>query len=104
MPTDPTFRMTVDDIFSIKGRGTVVTGQVESGTLKVGDEVQITGAAGVKKTAVVSGVEMFRKQLPEVKAGDNVGVLLKAVSKDDVQRGDVLTASTASNLDFTWKP
>jgi translation elongation factor EF-Tu-like GTPase len=95
-PIDSTFRMPVEDIFTIKGRGTVVTGRVESGTLKVGDEVQITGQAGVKKTAVVTGLEMFRKQLTEVKHGDNVGVLLTNVGKNDVQRGDVLEASSRS--------
>jgi elongation factor Tu len=78
-----------------------VTGQIESGTLKVGDEVQITGQMGAKKTAVVSGVEMFRKQLTEAKAGDNVGVLLKTITKDDIQRGDVLVGR---DMDFTWKP
>jgi elongation factor Tu len=101
MSTDPTFRMTVEDIFSIKGRGTVVTGRIESGVLKKGDEVQITGPAGVKKTAVVTGVEMFRKQLAEAKSGDNVGVLLKDIDKNDIQHGDVLVGR---DLTFTWKP
>ena len=101
MSTDPTFRMKVDDIFTIKGRGTVVTGQIESGTLKVGDEVQITGQAGAKKTAVVTGVEMFRKQLTEAKAGDSIGVLLKDIGKNDIQRGDILVGR---DNEFTWKP
>ena len=99
MSTDPTFRMTVQDVFSIKGRGTVVTGQIQSGTLGVGDEILIQGKSS--KTTVVNGIEMFRKIVTRVQAGDNVGVLLKDISKEDVQQGDVLTGS---NLDFTWKP
>ena len=100
MSTDPTFRMTVQDVFSIKGRGTVVTGRVESGTLNVEDELLIQGK-NASKTAVVNGIEMFRKVTKQAKAGDNVGVLLRDISKEDVQQGDVLTGS---NLDFTWKP
>lgn len=99
MSTDPTFRMTVQDIFSIKGRGTVVTGQIESGSLGVGDEILIQGKSS--KTTVVNGIEMFRKIVDRAQAGDNIGVLLKDISKEDVQQGDVLTGS---NLDFTWKP
>ena len=101
MPTDPAFRMTVEDVFSIKGRGTVVTGKIESGTLKVGDEIQITGQAGVKKTAIVAGLEMFRKKLTEVKPGDGVGVLLKDVARDEIQKGDILVGRDPY---FTWKP
>ncbi len=100
MSTDPFFRMTVDDVFSIKGRGTVLTGKIESGTLKVGDEVAIQGKNGEKRV-VVAGVEMFRKMLNQANAGDNVGVLLRDITKQDVQRGDVLLAP---NQDFTWKP
>ncbi len=92
MSTDPTFRMTVQDVFSIKGRGTVVTGQIESGILAVGDEIRIQGKHS-SKTAVVTGVEMFRKVVKQAQAGDNVGVLLRDVSKQDVERGDVLTGS-----------
>jgi elongation factor Tu len=85
------FRMTVDDVFSIKGRGTVATGQIQSGTVRVGDRVRITRASGGgAKTTTVSGVEMFRKVLAEARAGDNVGLLLKEVAKNDLQRGDVL--------------
>jgi elongation factor Tu len=101
MAIDPAFRMPVEDIFSIKGRGTVITGRIESGTLKVGDEVQITSQSGIKKTAVVAGLEIFRKQLAEAKAGDNVGVLLKDIARNDVQRGDVLVGRDPY---FSWKP
>ncbi len=101
MSTDSAFRMTVEDIFTIKGRGTVVTGKVEAGTLKVGDEVQITGALGPKKKVVVAGVEMFRKKLNQVKAGDSVGVLLRDATSNDIERGDVLTGSAPY---FSWKP
>jgi elongation factor Tu len=88
------FRMPVDDVFSIKGRGTVATGQIQSGTVRVGDQVRITRASGgAAKTAIVSGVEMFRKMLTEAKAGDSVGLLLKEVAKTDLQRGDVLEAA-----------
>jgi len=100
MPTDPSFRMTIEDVFSIRGRGTVVTGQVESGTLKVGDEIQIQRQDSRKK-AVVTGIEAFRKMLQQAQAGDNVGVLLRDINKQDVQHGDVLLGSDS---DFTWKP
>ena len=99
MPTDPTFRMTVEDIFSIKSRGTVVTGRIESGTLAVGDEIRIQGK-GAGRTTMVAGIEQFRKVVTQAGAGDNVGVLLKDISKEDVQQGDVLTGS---EVDFTWK-
>lgn len=98
MTSDPAFRMTVQDVFFIKGRGTVVTGQVESGTLTVGDEIQIQGKSS-SRTTVVTGIEMFRKVLTQVKAGDNVGVLLKDIIKNEVQPGDVLTGSESV---FTW--
>jgi Elongation factor Tu domain 2 len=81
------FRMTVDDVFSIRGRGTVVTGQIEEGTLQVGDEVRINDTRQVK----VDGIEAFRKTLKEANAGDNVGVLLRALGRDDIKRGDVLS-------------
>ena len=100
MTTDPFFRMTVDDVFSIRGRGTVVTGKIESGTLKVGDEVAIQGTNGEKRVIVI-GIEMFRKMLSQANAGDEVGVLLKDISKQDVQRGDVILCP---GEDFTWKP
>ncbi len=87
--TDKPFLMSIEDVFSIKGRGTVVTGRIDRGVVKVGDEIQILGMGADKKTAV-TGVEMFRKQLEEGQAGDNVGVLLRGVEKDEVERGMVL--------------
>ena len=86
MPTDPSFRMTVEDVFSIAGRGTVVTGQIEAGTIRIGDEVIIRGNE-VDKKATVVGVESFRKMLQEAKAGENVGILLRGIGKADVARG-----------------
>lgn len=86
---DKPFLMPVEDVFSIKGRGTVVTGRVERGVVKVNDEIEIVGIVPTKKT-VVTGVEMFRKELDQGQAGDNVGVLLRGVEKDDVERGQVL--------------
>ncbi len=88
--TDKPFLMAVEDVFSITGRGTVVTGRVERGTLKVGDEVEIVGLSDEKKKTVVTGIEMFRKQLDEAIAGDNIGVLLRGITKDEVERGQVL--------------
>ena len=81
--------MPIEDVFSISGRGTVVTGRVERGKVKVGEEIEIVGLKPTEKT-VVTGVEMFRKLLDEGVAGDNVGVLLRGVEKDDVERGQVL--------------
>jgi elongation factor Tu len=86
---DGTFLMPVEDVFSISGRGTVVTGRVERGIVKVGDEVEIVGIRDTTKTTV-TGVEMFRKLLDEGRAGDNVGVLLRGTKRDDVERGQVL--------------
>ncbi|MFT3891009.1 MAG: EF-Tu/IF-2/RF-3 family GTPase [Anaerolineales bacterium] len=100
MSTDPAFRMTVQDVFSIKGRGTVVTGRIESGTLNVGDEILVQGKSG-SKTAMVNGIEMFRKVTDQARAGDNVGILLRDIGKEDIQQGDILTSS---NFEFTWKP
>jgi len=88
--TDKPFLMAIEDVFSITGRGTVVTGRVERGTLKVGDEVEIVGLSDEKKKTVVTGIEMFRKQLDEAIAGDNIGVLLRGITKDEVERGQVL--------------
>ena len=87
---DKPFLMPVEDVFSITGRGTVATGRVETGVVKVGDEVQIMGL-GADKKSVVTGVEMFRKILDEGEAGDNVGLLLRGIDKDEVRRGMVLT-------------
>ena len=84
------FLMPVEDIFSITGRGTVATGRIETGVVKVGDEVQILGL-GEDKKSVVTGVEMFRKILDEGEAGDNVGLLLRGVDKNEIKRGMVIT-------------
>jgi len=84
------FLMPVEDVFSIKGRGTVVTGKVSRGVLKVNEEVEIVGLSEKTKKTVVTGVEMFRKSLDEAMAGDNVGLLLRGVEKDEVQRGQVI--------------
>jgi elongation factor Tu len=87
--TDKTFLMPVEDVFSISGRGTVVTGRVERGIVKVGEEVEIVGIRPTQKTTV-TGIEMFRKLLDEGQAGDNCGVLLRGTKKEDVERGQVL--------------
>ena len=86
---DKPFIMPVEDIFSIQGRGTVVTGRIEAGIVKVGEEVEIVGFTDTRKT-VVTGVEMFKKLLDEGRAGDNVGLLVRGIDKDDVERGQVL--------------
>ncbi len=86
---DKPFLMPVEDVFSISGRGTVATGRIESGVIKVGEEVEIVGVTATKKS-VCTGVEMFRKLLDSGQAGDNVGILLRGVERDDIQRGQVL--------------
>lgn len=86
---DKPFLMPIEDVFSIKGRGTVVTGRIESGKVEVGEEIEIVGIRDTE-TTTVTGVEMFRKMLDEGQAGDNVGVLLRGKGKDDVERGQVL--------------
>jgi elongation factor Tu len=86
---DKPFLMPVEDVFSIKGRGTVATGRVETGIVKVNEEVEIVGIRDTKKV-VVTGVEMFKKNLDQGQAGDNVGVLLRGVERDDIERGQVL--------------
>ena len=88
---DRPFLMPVEDVFSITGRGTVVTGRVERGQIKVGDPVEIVGISETKQTSTVTGVEMFRKLLDSAQAGDNAGVLLRGIEKDAVERGMVLT-------------
>jgi len=88
-PLDQSFLMPIEDVFSIKGRGTVVTGRVERGVVKLNDEVEIVGLRETRKT-VVTGVEMFRKTLDQGQAGDNIGVLLRGIEKEDVERGQVL--------------
>ena len=88
--TDKPFLMPIEDVFTITGRGTVVTGRVERGKVKVGDEVEVVGLTGESRKVVVTGVEMFRKTLDEGVAGDNIGVLLRGVNREEVERGQVL--------------
>ena len=88
---DKPFMMAIEDVFSITGRGTVVTGRIEAGVIKVGEPVEIVGIRPTKKT-VATGVEMFRKLLDEGQAGDNVGLLLRGIGKEDVERGQLIAA------------
>ena len=99
---DQAFLMPIEDVFSISGRGTVVTGRVESGVVKVGEEIEIIGIHDTKKTTC-TGVEMFRKLLDQGQAGDNVGILLRGIGREDVERGQVLAApgSITPHTDFT---
>ncbi|MBQ7413648.1 MAG: elongation factor Tu [Alphaproteobacteria bacterium] len=90
-PKDAPFLMPIEDVFSISGRGTVVTGRVERGVLKVGDEIEIVGLRPTQKT-VCTGIEMFRKLLDQGEAGDNIGVLLRGTKREEVERGQVLAA------------
>jgi elongation factor Tu len=100
-PLDRPFLMPIEDVFSISGRGTVVTGRVETGVVKVGEEVEIVGIRDTKKT-VVTGVEMFRKLLDQGQAGDNIGALLRGVGREEVERGQVLAkpGSITPHTDF----
>jgi elongation factor Tu len=100
-PLDKPFLMPIEDVFSISGRGTVVTGRVETGIIKVGEEVEIVGIRDTQKT-VVTGVEMFRKLLDQGQAGDNIGALLRGVGREDVERGQVLAkpGSITPHTDF----
>jgi elongation factor Tu len=91
-PVDKPFLMPVEDVFSIEGRGTVATGRVERGRIKVGDDIEIVGLSDETKKTVVTGVEMFNKTLDEARAGDNAGVLLRGTKKEEVERGMVLAA------------
>jgi elongation factor Tu len=101
-PVDQPFLMPVEDVFSISGRGTVVTGRIEKGIVKVGEEVEIVGIREVQKT-ICTGVEMFRKLLDQGQAGDNVGVLLRGTKREDVERGQVLCkpGSITPHTEFT---
>ena len=101
-PLDKPFLMPIEDVFSISGRGTVVTGRVETGIVKVGEEVEIVGIKDTKKT-VVTGVEMFRKLLDQGQAGDNIGALIRGVGRDEVERGQVLCkpGSIKPHTDFS---
>ena len=89
-PTDKPFLMPVEDVFTITGRGTVATGRLERGVIKVGDPAEIVGLSDEKMSTVVTGVEMFRKQLDQAEAGDNIGVLLRGVQRSEIERGQVL--------------
>ena len=93
---DKPFLMSIEDVFTITGRGTVVTGRVERGMLKLNDEVEIVGIKPTQKT-VVTGIEMFRKQLDFAEAGDNAGVLLRGISREQVERGQVLAKPEVLN-------
>jgi elongation factor Tu len=99
--TEKPFRMPVEDVFSIKGRGTVATGRIESGIVNINDEVEIVGIKPTRKT-VVTGIEMFKKQLDKGMAGDNAGILLRGIEKDDIERGMVLAkpGSITPHTDF----
>lgn len=88
--TDKPFLMPVEDVFTITGRGTVVTGRVERGIIKVGENVEIVGLQDEPKKTVVTGVEMFRKLLDQGEAGDNIGLLLRGIDREDVERGQVI--------------
>ena len=104
---DKPFLLPIEDVFSISGRGTVVTGRVERGIIHVGDEIEIVGLKETQKTTC-TGVEMFRKLLDEGQAGDNVGVLLRGTKREDVERGQVLakpgtiTPHTKSKQKYTY--
>ena len=89
-PTDKPFLMPVEDVFTITGRGTVATGRLERGVIKVGDPAEIVGLSDEKMSTVVTGVEMFRKQLDQAEAGDNIGVLLRGIQRTEIERGQVL--------------
>src|SRR5690606_8359496 len=97
------FLMPVEDVFTITGRGTVATGRVERGVIKVGDEIEIIGLAEEARKSVVTGVEMFRKLLDSAQAGDNIGALLRGVDRADIERGQVLAkpGSVKQHTNFT---
>ncbi|RKN65190.1 elongation factor Tu [Paenibacillus ginsengarvi] len=101
--TDKPFLMPVEDVFTITGRGTVATGRVERGTVKVGEEIEIVGLAEETRKSVVTGVEMFRKLLDSAQAGDNIGALLRGVDRKDIERGQVLAkpGSVKPHTNFT---
>jgi translation elongation factor EF-Tu-like GTPase len=86
------FQMTIEDVFTIQGRGTVVTGRVESGSITNGAKVRLTRTSGATRKLDIAGIEMFRKQVDTATTGDNIGLLLRGVSRDDVGAGDVLSA------------
>lgn len=94
MATDSEFRMTVTDVFSIRGRGTVVTGRIDAGTLQAGDMVRITGRLGSRST-IVTAIETFRKQVDRAAAGENVGLLFEGIAKSEVQPGDLIVGEAS---------
>ncbi len=102
-PTDLPFLMPVEDVFSITGRGTVATGRVERGTLLVNDEVEIVGLTDEARKVVVTGIEMFRKLLPQAEAGDNIGALLRGVQRTEIERGQVLAKPGSINPHTKFK-
>ena len=101
--TDKPFLMPVEDVFSITGRGTVATGRVERGVARVGDEVEIVGLTDEKRKVVITGLEMFRKQLEDAQAGDNVGALLRGVQRNEIERGQVLAKPDTIHPHTTFK-
>ena len=101
---DKPFLMPIEDVFTITGRGTVVTGRVERGKIRVQEEVQIIGMQEEIRKTVVTGVEMFRKLLDEGLAGDNIGVLLRGVERKEVERGQVLAQPNSINPHTKFKP
>ena len=102
-PTDQPFLMPIEDVFSITGRGTVATGKVDRGTIKVGEEVEIVGLQEERRKVVVTGVEMFRKLLDQAEAGDNIGALLRGVERKDIERGQVLAKPGTINPHTKFK-
>jgi len=102
-PTDQPFLMPVEDVFTITGRGTVATGRVERGIVKVSDEIEIVGLSAERKKTVVTGVEMFRKLLDQAEAGDNIGVLLRGVERKEIERGQVLAKPGTINPHTKFK-
>ena len=102
-PTDQAFLMPVEDVFTITGRGTVATGRVERGIVKVQDEVEIVGLSTERRKSVVTGVEMFRKLLDQAEAGDNIGVLLRGVDRKDIERGQVIAKPGTINPHTKFK-
>ncbi len=102
-PTDQAFLMPVEDVFTITGRGTVATGRVERGIVKVQDEVEIVGLSAERRKTVVTGVEMFRKLLDQAEAGDNIGVLLRGIDRKDIERGQVIAKPGTINPHTKFK-
>ena len=102
-PTDQTFLMPVEDVFTITGRGTVATGRVERGIIKMQDEVEIVGLSAERRKTVVTGVEMFRKLLDQAEAGDNIGVLLRGIDRTDIERGQVIAKPGTINPHTKFK-